>query len=105
MFHESCFCWKVEFSICHVLIVNYFLSASTKEVILGTENGQIYETAVDEVEKREKYVKQLFELTELREAITGLQMETASVGNATRYYVMAVTPTRLYSFTGIGSWK
>jgi hypothetical protein len=31
------------------------------------------------------------------------QMETTVVGNATRYYVMAVTPTRLYSFTGIGS--
>jgi len=31
------------------------------------------------------------------------QMETAVVGNSTRYYVMAVTPTRLYSFTGIGS--
>jgi hypothetical protein len=30
-------------------------------------------------------------------------METTVVGNATRYYVMAVTPTRLYSFTGIGS--
>jgi hypothetical protein len=30
-------------------------------------------------------------------------METAVVGNSTRYYVMAVTPTRLYSFTGIGS--
>lgn len=35
--------------------------------------------------------------------IPHLQMETAAVGNATRYYVMAVTPTRLYSFTGIGS--
>ncbi|XP_072969864.1 vacuolar sorting protein 18 [Typha angustifolia] len=76
---------------------------STKEVILGTENGQMFEMAVDEVDKREKYVKQLFDLTELREAIMGLQMETASIGNATRYYVMAVTPTRLYSFTGIGS--
>lgn len=32
-----------------------------------------------------------------------VQMETAVVGNSTRYYVMAVTPTRLYSFTGIGS--
>jgi hypothetical protein len=32
-----------------------------------------------------------------------VQMETAVVGNATRFYVMAVTPTRLYSFTGIGS--
>ncbi|XP_010931902.1 vacuolar sorting protein 18 isoform X1 [Elaeis guineensis] len=77
--------------------------ASTKEVILGTENGQIYEMAVDEADKKEKYVKLLFELTELPEAIMGLQMETAIVGNATRYYVMAVTPTRLYSFTGIGS--
>lgn len=31
------------------------------------------------------------------------QMETAALSNATRFYVMAVTPTRLYSFTGIGS--
>ena len=30
-------------------------------------------------------------------------METANLGNGTRYYVMAVTTTRLYSFTGIGS--
>ncbi|RAL52609.1 hypothetical protein DM860_007377 [Cuscuta australis] len=30
-------------------------------------------------------------------------METANVHNGTRYYVMAVTPTRLYSFTGFGS--
>lgn len=29
-------------------------------------------------------------------------METASTSSGTRYYVMAVTPTRLYSFTGIG---
>lgn len=31
------------------------------------------------------------------------QMETASIINETRYYVMAVTPTRLYSFTGFGT--
>lgn len=30
-------------------------------------------------------------------------METTSVMNGIRYYVMAVTPTRLYSFTGFGS--
>ncbi|KAL6659392.1 hypothetical protein ACP70R_003432 [Stipagrostis hirtigluma subsp. patula] len=77
--------------------------ASTKEVILGTESGQIFEMAVDEADKREKYVKPLFELAEQREGIKALQMETAVVGNSTRYYVMAVTPTRLYSFTGIGS--
>ncbi|XP_019055611.1 PREDICTED: vacuolar protein sorting-associated protein 18 homolog isoform X1 [Nelumbo nucifera] len=77
--------------------------ASTREVIIGTDNGQLYEIAVDEKDKKEKYIKLLFELAELPEAFTGLQMETASASNATRYYVMAVTPTRLYSFTGIGS--
>ncbi|KAA8528729.1 hypothetical protein F0562_036084 [Nyssa sinensis] len=77
--------------------------ASTREVILGTDNGQLHEIAVDEKDKKEKYIKFLFELAELPEAFMGLQMETASLSNGTRYYVMAVTPTRLYSFTGIGS--
>ncbi|GMJ05536.1 vacuolar protein sorting 18 [Hibiscus trionum] len=77
--------------------------ASTREVILGTENGQLYEIAVDEKDKKEKYIKPLYELAELPEAIMGLQMETAILSNGSRYYVMAVTPTRLYSFTGIGS--
>lgn len=77
--------------------------ASTREVILGTDIGQFFEMAVDEKDKKEKYIKPLFELTELPEAIMGLQMETASLINGTRFYVMAVTPTRLYSFTGIGS--
>lgn len=30
-------------------------------------------------------------------------METANISGGMRYYLMAVTPTRLYSFTGIGS--
>ncbi|KAK3017944.1 hypothetical protein RJ639_005223 [Escallonia herrerae] len=66
------------------------------------DNGQLHEIAVDEKDKKEKYIKSLFELTELPEAFMDLQMETASISNGTRYYVMAVTPTRLYSFTGIG---
>lgn len=49
-------------------------TASTKEVILGTDNGQLYEMAVDEKDKREKYVKLLFELAELPEAFMGLQV-------------------------------
>ncbi|KAJ8763821.1 hypothetical protein K2173_003603 [Erythroxylum novogranatense] len=77
--------------------------ASTKEVILGTENGQLHEMAVDEKDKKEKYIKFLYDLKELPEAFMGLQMETANLSNGTRYYVMAVTPTRLYSFTGIRS--
>lgn len=81
----------------------HITEASTREIILGADNGQIYELAVDEKDKKEKYVKLLYELKELPEAIMGLQMETSTAGSATRYYVMAVTPTRLYSFTGIGS--
>ncbi|KAL0417125.1 UNVERIFIED_CONTAM: Vacuolar sorting protein 18 [Sesamum latifolium] len=81
----------------------HITEASTREIILGTDNGQLYEVAVEEKEKREKYIKFLFELNELPEAFTGLQMETTGTNNGTRYYVMAVTPTRLYSFTGIGS--
>ncbi|CAN6443641.1 unnamed protein product [Victoria cruziana] len=77
--------------------------ASSKEVILGTDGGQIYEVFVDEKEKKEKYLRLLYELSELQEPFMDLQMETTGTGNATRYYVMAVTPTRLYSFTGIGS--
>ncbi|TYK07051.1 vacuolar protein sorting-associated protein 18-like protein [Cucumis melo var. makuwa] len=81
----------------------HITEASTKEVILGTDNGQLFELAVDEKEKKEKYVKFLFELAELPEAFMDLQMETTNVLNGMRYYVMAVTPTRLYSFTGTGS--
>ncbi|CAA7394664.1 unnamed protein product [Spirodela intermedia] len=77
--------------------------ASTKDIILGTDTGQLFELAVDEKDKKEKYLKLLFELKELPEAIMGLQMETITLGNVTRHYVMAVTPTRLYSFSGMGS--
>ncbi|CAA7039144.1 unnamed protein product [Microthlaspi erraticum] len=76
---------------------------STKEIILGTHDGQLFEMAVEEKDKREKYIKFLFELEELPEAFMALQMEAASISSGMRYYVMAVTPTRLYSFTGIGT--
>lgn len=77
--------------------------ASTRDIILGTEGGQLYETLIEEKDKKEKHLKLLFELTELKEPFASLQMETIGTGTATRYYVMAVTTTRLYSFTGIGS--
>lgn len=49
-------------------------TASTREVILGTDNGQLHEIAVDEKDKREKYMKFIFELAELPEAFMGLQV-------------------------------
>lgn len=49
-------------------------SVSTKEIILGTHDGQLFEMAVDEKDKREKYIKFLFELEELPEAFMALQV-------------------------------
>lgn len=52
----------------------FLQTASTREVILGTQNGQLYEIAVDEKDKREKYVKFLFELSEFPVPFEGLQV-------------------------------
>lgn len=49
-------------------------TASTREVIIGTDNGQLHEIYIDEKDKKEKYVRFLFELTELPEAFMGLQV-------------------------------
>ncbi|CAI9753952.1 unnamed protein product [Fraxinus pennsylvanica] len=56
----------------------HITEASTREVILGTDNGQLHEIAVDEKDKKEKYIKFLFELSELPEAFMGLQSVFAS---------------------------
>jgi len=39
----------------------------TWKVILGTTNGQLYEITIEEKNKKEKYVKLLFEITEAPE--------------------------------------
>jgi hypothetical protein len=80
----------------------HITEASTQEVILGTDNGQLYELCVDEKDKKEKYIMLLFQLSEFPQSFMDLQMESATVSSGTRYYVMAVTCKRLYSFTGIG---
>ncbi|KAJ7548955.1 hypothetical protein O6H91_07G034600 [Diphasiastrum complanatum] len=77
--------------------------ASTREFLIGTSNGQLNEVLIEEKDKKEKYVKLLFELTELREPFVGLQMEVVGSGLTARYLVMAVTLTKLYIFSGTGS--
>lgn len=49
-------------------------TAYTREVILGTTSGQLYETAVEEKDKKEKFCKLLFELTEAPEPFIGVQV-------------------------------
>ncbi|KAH7283931.1 hypothetical protein KP509_34G031500 [Ceratopteris richardii] len=90
-------------TICAVAWNKYQLNEVSQDMVVGTSGGQLLETSLEEKEKREKPLKLLYELTELNEPIVGLQMETSSVGSQVRNFLMAVTPTRLYSFTGLGS--
>ncbi len=50
--------------------------AFTRKVILGTTNGQLYETSIEEKDKKEKYVKLLFEITEAPEPFISVQVTT-----------------------------
>lgn len=77
--------------------------ATTREIVIGTTGGQLYEACVEEKEKKERPLKLLYELTELQEPIVGLQMEMGGTSPHMQYYLMAITPTRLYSFTGLVS--
>lgn len=56
-------------------------AAYTREVILGTTSGQLFETAVEEKDKKEKHVKLLFELTEAPEPFIGVQVKLFSLRN------------------------
>eukprot|EP00850_Spirogloea_muscicola_P002070 SM000008S22159 [mRNA] locus=s8:142254:150448:+ [translate_table: standard] len=77
---------------------------STREIVAATEEGQLLELLIEEREKREKYVRLLYEPAgENREPFSDVQMETTGTAPSLRYFVMAVTPTRLYVFTGVGT--
>ncbi|KAI3768307.1 hypothetical protein L2E82_18875 [Cichorium intybus] len=72
--------------------------ASTREVILGTDNGQLHEIAVDEKDKREKYVKFLFQLSELPQAFEGFLMEGGLTKSATMRQPAASIKANLIRF-------
>ena len=55
-------------------VVSDIFAASTREVILGTDNGQLHEIVVDEKDKKEKHINLLYELKELPEEFTSLQV-------------------------------
>ena len=53
-------------------------SATLQDVVIGTSEGQLYETSLEEKEKKGKTLKRLYELTELKEPFVGLQACTNS---------------------------
>ncbi|KAG2188073.1 hypothetical protein INT44_000824 [Umbelopsis vinacea] len=77
---------------------------STREILIGTKNGQIYEACLepsdDFFRREEKPLKFLYAINEPVSPINGLYFEQFP-GNSRKYFIMAATPTRIYEFIGV----
>ena len=77
--------------------------ASTREILLGTNKGHIYETEIEPSdkggEKDDKYLKQVYKLGETT-PITSLYIEPFPSSGGRKVLVLATTPTRIYQFVG-----
>lgn len=77
---------------------------STREILIGTKNGQIYEACLepsDDIFRREeKPLKFLYAINEPTSPINGLHFEQFP-GNSRKYFIIAATPTRIYEFVGV----
>jgi vacuolar protein sorting-associated protein 18 len=78
---------------------------SSKPILLGGRNGEIYEMSLDDV-NRDKYFKQVYQLTESPGVVCGIKWEAFHVGEGDdeppKYFAMVATaePTRHYHFIG-----
>ncbi|PRP82641.1 hypothetical protein PROFUN_09752 [Planoprotostelium fungivorum] len=84
-------------------------ATSTKQILIGTSKGKIYETVIESNEKafmerlvsgggKDQTFQQVYTLNE-NMPITGLRFEAFPTENS-KYFVMAATPTRVYQFIG-----
>ncbi|KAK3283679.1 hypothetical protein CYMTET_8639 [Cymbomonas tetramitiformis] len=77
---------------------------SFKDLVIGTRSGSLYEVEVAEKEKKEKVFKQLYDGGDGREPVEALQMEVMGTSTqGTRYFLLAVTATRCFVFSGVGN--
>ncbi|KAG0051168.1 hypothetical protein BGZ83_004029 [Gryganskiella cystojenkinii] len=76
--------------------------SSTKEFLIGTRNGLVFEAElepnVELFRKEERFFKQVYSL-QASMPITGMRMELFP-GSLRNYVIVAVTPTRIYQFIG-----
>ncbi|KAG0207106.1 hypothetical protein BGX28_001582 [Mortierella sp. GBA30] len=78
------------------------LETSTKEFLIGTRNGLIFEAELEPTaelfKKEERYFKLVYNILSDM-PISGLRLEQFPV-SVRKYVVVAVTPTRIYQFIG-----
>ncbi|KAF9187387.1 hypothetical protein BGZ50_001965 [Haplosporangium sp. Z 11] len=78
------------------------METSTREFLIGTRNGLIFEAELEPTaelfKKEERYFKQVYSIQSPM-PITGIRLEQFPA-SVRKYVVVAVTPTRIYQFIG-----
>jgi hypothetical protein len=78
-------------------------STSTKEILIGTRNGMVYEAVLDAEEdffkSQERYLQSVFSLPE-RNPITGIKFDYFNPADGRKALVVVTTTTRIYQFVG-----
>ncbi|KAG6851223.1 hypothetical protein H0H93_015233 [Arthromyces matolae] len=78
-------------------------STSTREMLIGTGNGSIYEAVLDAGEvffkSQERYLQSVFSLPE-RHPITGIKFEFFPAADPRKALVIVTTASRIYQFVG-----
>lgn len=68
-----------------------------RPVILGTDNGKLLEITLNEKDKKDGPIKELYDFEDVPEPIQGLEQQTLP-GDKT--LLLVATPSRLYVFVG-----
>lgn len=68
-----------------------------RPVILGTDTGKLLEVVLDEKDKRDAPVRQLYDFEDALEPIRGLEHQALQ---GDKSLVLVATPTRLYVLVG-----
>eukprot|EP01114_Cavostelium_apophysatum_P012613 TRINITY_DN2865_c0_g1_i3.p1 TRINITY_DN2865_c0_g1~~TRINITY_DN2865_c0_g1_i3.p1 ORF type:complete len:686 (+),score=202.00 TRINITY_DN2865_c0_g1_i3:113-2170(+) len=85
-------------------------STNTREILIGTTKGRIFETLIEASEKafmerivggKEQIFKPVYNMGD-NSPVTGLQFERfpTGPGEPIKYFIMATSPTRIYQFIG-----
>ncbi|KAH9837059.1 Pep3/Vps18/deep orange family-domain-containing protein [Rhodofomes roseus] len=83
-------------------------STSTREMLVGTKSGAVFEAVLDAEEdffkSQERYLQPVYSLPE-RQPVTGLKFDFFPPSDPRKAHVIITTPTRIYQFVGVPDRK
>lgn len=79
-------------------------SLSTREMLVGTKTGAVFEAVLDAEEdffkSQERYLQAVYSLPE-RQPVTGLKFDIFPPSDPRKAHIIITTPTRIYQFVGM----